>query len=1755
MKRFVQRIAATVLAAAMVFTAVPSAVFAEDGAIPPAQVQVENRWKVSLSASAHGQLISQSGEEVENGGSVTLEIKPEAGYQLHALWRNGQDITAQVSGNVCTLAGVDQDTYLYASFVPQGKQVKYLSDLDWASATQTTDGASPAKDKSINGEAPGLLNVYGTVFAKGLGTHAGHEIVYELNGAYTTFTALAAPNANCNAEPEKNMSIMGFEVYVDDVQKFADDSISFHDKDEVRVEVDVTGAKTLRLVTTAGSNGNEWSDDLDLADAQLWYDETTLETITLDGEPLEGFDPAIYAYSVTVAAGQQPPKVEAVVTGGAAADVVQANTVPGQATVTVGGVTYVISFVADETPKEEAAVTLSSSGHGQIVSQSGTEVESGANAELKVTPDDGYRLHALWCNGQDITSKVNESGECVLENVTQDLYIYANFAPQDKLVRYLSDLDWKSATQTTDGDLPAKDGSINGDDPSPLNVYGTVFAKGLGTHAGHEVVYELNGAYTTFTALAAPNANCNSEPEKNMSIMGFAVYADDKELFRNDHINFHEQDEVRVEIDVTGVKTLRLVTTAGDNGNEWSDDLDLADAQLWYTEPDLKGILVDGVELEGYSPAVYEYRVQVDPDGPVPQVEAVTKAGVQAEITQADKLPGQATVEVGDKVYTVFLATGDAPRLETFGLALAEETGLTGEGIVHQDGWVHVTVPEGTDVTALAPVFAVSDDAEVTVNGVPQESGVTKNNFSSPVTYRVSNANGAKEYTVQIGDWSTIPGLFADETAGKMERPSQVNYPGTLTMKLGLSWPMRGSKTESVVAARFDEALDIIRQVDNVTRGVPKVVYLVGWQYQGHDDKYPAWFQVNDNLKCTDCDHATSLDCMKWLMDEAYEKYNTRVSMHINSTDSYQDSPLWQTYVDNDLISKNSDGSLKVIGTWEGETSYQVNYKNEWEKGFYKQRVDRLIEMFDGRLERAGTIHSDAFFCRASLQSTVREEQEARVKMVRYWRDRGIDLTTEFLHNANEGNSGGSGSGMLGTIPMVWHFNQSIESYMQRPASMVTGGGINNIAFGNDKETVEILFGRSMWGEDLLTQRGYYGLDHRPDWDKEFRFQFCTQTLPWTYQNTFQRLSLENNVVTYSDGLVADANTRSVTRDGKLIREQDDVFVPVVWNEGREVIAYSTDGYTEKTWQFQKEWEGGATADVFSVDKNGLTPLELGVDVSAGSITLSLQAGQMVSIVPSGSVEITRPYPFAITAPVDGAANVDPAKATLQWGQSENAVRYLVSISEQESLEDPMIVEVGGCSLKLADLGLRDNAVYYWQVVACGKTGETLANTGGVHSFSTPMRGAPETPVLTAVRTSGDEVRLSWSGADLPYEYHVLRRGADETEYSELAVQQQRTYTDTIPATGVWRYKIVAVNPNTGEASTSAPYILGSEVYLSDLEPKATNMTDDRAWAYVKDADFAEPATSISLGGVQYDKGVSIHAPAGGADEENYVTYALDGQFTRFLAEIGTHDRNLQLNKPTSVRVVVELDGDEVLRIDTITIQSQPQLLDIDVTGAQELTLRVSNVNGSNDSDWSAWAAARLTATDAVLYAVDVENGTANMDRAAEDQTVELTADKFADREFLRWESEEVIFADAESQTTTFVMPCRNVKVKALYGPEKTPEPEETAEPSNPSEPENTPKPTQVPTSPAVPTAKPAQIVGPRPTVEPEVTPTPAPTEVPEPVLEDETPKAEPTPEPVEEADAQAAPGIGVYVAAVVFFALLAGLVLLILRRRGENSD
>ncbi len=67
-------------------------------------------------------------------------------------------------------------------------------------------------------------------------------------------------------------------------------------------------------------------------------------------------------------------------------------------------------------------------------------------------------------------------------------------------------------------------------------------------------------------------------------------------------------------------------------------------------------------------------------------------------------------------------------------------------------GTITIEVVYGTDLTSLVATFGLSEGASVAVNGTPQVSGTTTNDFSNPVTYVVTAEDGSttKEWMVTV---------------------------------------------------------------------------------------------------------------------------------------------------------------------------------------------------------------------------------------------------------------------------------------------------------------------------------------------------------------------------------------------------------------------------------------------------------------------------------------------------------------------------------------------------------------------------------------------------------------------------------------------------------------------------------------------------------------------------------------------------------------------------------------------------------------------------------------------------------------------------------------------------------------------------------------------------------------------------------------------------------------------------------------------
>lgn len=131
---------------------------------------------------------------------------------------------------------------------------------------------------------------------------------------------------------------------------------------------------------------------------------------------------------------------------------------------------------------------------------------------------------------------------------------------------YLSDMEWESAT--TFWGEKGVDVSCQG---NPIRVGGETYEKGLGFHADSEIVYNLDGKYSRFYAVAG----IDDEVGGNIGDAIFQVFADEKLIYEKNLVT--GQSDV-VDVSVSGVEKLKLVTKQ--NGSDSNDHTDWADAQV-----------------------------------------------------------------------------------------------------------------------------------------------------------------------------------------------------------------------------------------------------------------------------------------------------------------------------------------------------------------------------------------------------------------------------------------------------------------------------------------------------------------------------------------------------------------------------------------------------------------------------------------------------------------------------------------------------------------------------------------------------------------------------------------------------------------------------------------------------------------------------------------------------------------------------------------------------------------------------------------------------------------------------------------------------------------------------------------------------------------------------------------------------------------------------------------------------------------------
>ncbi|WP_406422209.1 endo-alpha-N-acetylgalactosaminidase family protein [Streptomyces sp. NBC_00842] len=183
-----------------------------------------------------------AGAKATAGWRVTPPV--DAKYQTYNL---SSEVTYTVGGAKRTLGAQTS----VRTLPPPPTTDSWASDLDWTTAS---NGWGPVERDLSNGETGAgdgsPLTIGGTVYAKGLGSHAPAKIRYYLGGQCTSFTAEVGVD-----DVQKSAGSVQFSVTADGTEKVKSPVLKAADT-AWSLTADVTGAKYVELVVGDGGDGN-----------------------------------------------------------------------------------------------------------------------------------------------------------------------------------------------------------------------------------------------------------------------------------------------------------------------------------------------------------------------------------------------------------------------------------------------------------------------------------------------------------------------------------------------------------------------------------------------------------------------------------------------------------------------------------------------------------------------------------------------------------------------------------------------------------------------------------------------------------------------------------------------------------------------------------------------------------------------------------------------------------------------------------------------------------------------------------------------------------------------------------------------------------------------------------------------------------------------------------------------------------------------------------------------------------------------------------------------------------------------------------------------------------------------------------------------------------------------------------------------------------------------------------------------------------
>ncbi len=383
----------------------------------------------------------------------------------------------------------------------------------------------------------------------------------------------------------------------------------------------------------------------------------------------------------------------------------------------------------------------------------------------------------------------------------------------------------------------------------------------------------------------------------------------------------------------------------------------------------------------------------------------------------------------------------------------------------------------------------------------------------------------------------------------------------------------------------FAEVLRRIKELAHQTEAPACVLYLLGWQYEGHDSGYPSVDKVNERLG--------GYDGLVNLIQEA-KKYNVNVTFHDNYDDSYPTHPGW----DPDVICRDSRGDLMSGGYWDGGQSFLISsYKYAVKSGLERVRTTLkqypVSEAYFIDVLAGGYNGGRKYDFNPESPAGAEKNFEGKLMIIREFNRHGLDVATEDFTGFFVGHVGSFGNIIdldnvyfrneerIPLIPFIYHDKTSYGMKVGGDA-----GELRQLLYGQRAESFTnnyLVFTASDYILHALPKQKLYGKAM-----KAFR----------------KNGDIER--VTYEDGSYVEvhygAMRYTVCTDGRVIAKDFTSFVPI---KKDVFLACSRDGGCI-SYPAPEGWNSADRIHVYRMNADGSTH-ELPFELFDGNLEFSAE--------------------------------------------------------------------------------------------------------------------------------------------------------------------------------------------------------------------------------------------------------------------------------------------------------------------------------------------------------------------------------------------------------------------------------------------------------------------------------------------------------------------------------------------------------------------